>query len=338
MRPSIRASTGLRAALFASFFAAACAHRSAGPRPSSPPPRVIVVTEGRVSLRASAYGELAAWLAIAARTEAPVPEELGPAVAATRRSLDRDDDDQLFRSAFAALAACSDDRCAAEAAAPHGFGHAYARSIVPFVGQSWERRASTAFAGIEIAHSVLAMPGTEVLFSRVASEIGVTWPDRPVVVDIVADAPPPGPAGLLPPALASHGLCFARERARLREPDRIGDARLLDCILVQAILALPAPPPLASALIEKLGPRAGERAFVLVVIHAVAATVKGWELRHTSVYRRAAGTVEGRALAWLAKEWHGVSEPEAFASRLASAWAGLHDRADTDGAVSEPAR
>jgi|GEM_PF-1588934 len=334
MRHGTRASTtGLLAAAIAAFCTASCTKHVPPPPPAQPPARSVVVTDGRVAFRTSAYLELHSWLAAAARMSEELPAELDPARRAYARSLQDDDEDLLLDRTTRALAACSDDRCSSTAVAPEGFGRAFDRALPAFVERAWMPRAAAAWTAIEAAHAVLGAtgPAAEALFTRAASDLAVTWPDEAVPVDVVSETPPVGRQALVPLALAARGRCFTRPRVPGEPPaERVGRARLLDCVLVRALLALRAAEhtgPLHRELVGALGPHAGDRAWSLLVIHAASAVVSGWEPRHRSVYRRSAEAVEGPTLEWLTKEWRGgtTSEtPETFAARYAARWRETH--------------
>jgi hypothetical protein len=330
MRASVRASTSglLRVALF-SFCIASCAPRRSIPPPAEPPPRQILVTEGRVALRTSAFVELHLWLAALAKSGAEVDRELEPARAAYRSSFENDDDDDILARTTRELAACSDDRCAIAAVASQGFGRAYARALPSFGTTRWRDRATTAWIGIEVARAALGSPAAEALFERAAAELGVRWPERPVPVDFVSEAPPPGRAALAPAALATKSACFVPGQGSKGKDDRsVSDARVIDCVLVHALLATPdaVRGPLYDTLVRELGEREGSRAWTIFAIHGAAAIVKGWEPRHRSVHRRTAEAVDGATLDWLANEWRGASaEPlDAFAARYVARWREAH--------------
>ncbi len=256
--------------------------------------------------------------------------ELEAARAAYRRSFEDDDADDLLARTTRKLASCSDDRCAMKAVASESFGKQYARALPAFATTRWRDRATTAWIGIEIAHAALGTPAAEALFERAAAELGLRWPDRPVPVDFVSEAPPLGRAAIVPAALATKSGCFVAARGSNRnEKDRvIADARVIDCVLVHALLAAPeaARGPLHDTLVRELGEREGSRAWSLVVVHGAAAVVTGWEPKHRSVHRRAAEAAEGTMLDWLAKEWRGASaEPiDAFATRYVARWREVH--------------
>jgi hypothetical protein len=269
----------------------------------------MTVTEGRISLRTNAYVELHAWLADAARSDAEVPAELEPARAAYRRSLADDDEDAELSGTTAELSRCTDDRCATAATARFGFGRAYARALPIFTARWWRSRASTAFVAVEAAHAALAADGMEAILERAATELGVAWPDAPVTVDVVSQTPALGRSALVPVALGARGRCFPKTSS------------VLDCVLVRVMLTGRQPSPLRVALVRELGVHDGERAWELVVVHGVAATVTSWAPRHASSYLRAAHVVEPRMLDWLAREWRGSREPpDAFAVRFAAEW------------------
>lgn len=338
MQHGIRASTtGSFVAAFFAFCVASCARHTPPPPPSEPPARAVAVTDGRVSLRTSAYVELHLWLAAAARMGEELPAELEPARRAYVRSLQDDDEDVLLERTTRALSACSDDRCSSTAVASEGFGRSFDRALPAFTERAWLPRASAAWTAIEAAHAVLGAtgPAAEALFTRAAADLGMRWPDEAVPVDVVSDTPPVGRRALVPVALAARGRCFVRERRADELPaERVSRARLLDCVLVHALLAVRRAElggALRGALVQELGEHDGERAWSLLVIHAAAAIVTGWEPRHRSPYRRSAEAVEAPMLEWLAKEWRGTSAsetPEAFASRYAARWREAHAAKD----------
>lgn len=333
MRHGIRASaTDLFSVAIAVFCIASCAGHAPTPPPSSPPARAIIATEGRVSLRTSAYVELHSWLAGAARLGEDILPELEPARRGYARSLREDDEDLLLERTTRALSACTDDRCSSTAVAAEGFGHSFERALPAFLDGPWLRRASVAWTAIESAHAALGATGAaaEALFARAASDVGVTWPDHAVPIDVVSNAPPLGRYALIPVALAGRGWCFARARTPGgQEPERIRRARILDCVLVHALLAIRSPEltgALRRTLVHALGAHDGERAWSLLVLHAVAAVVTGWEPRHRSVYRRSAEAADKRMLDWLTSEWRGGRSEglEAFAVRYAARFREAH--------------
>lgn len=319
MRESFGASTsGLCGLAVVALCVASCAERHLPPPPREIPPRQLIVTDGRTALRANAYVELHLWLAASAKTDAALDPELEPAKRAYKRSLANDDDDALLDRTSRALSACEDDRCAIAAVMPTGFGHAYERALPIFVARDWTERATAAWVGIEAAHATLG-PEAEAIFMRTATELGVEWPDHAVPIDFVSETPTPSRAALLPRALATRGPCFVREP---RADERLRSARILDCMLVRALLDETASSPVRRVLVRELGAREGERAWSLLVVHAAWAIIAGWEPKHVSVDRRAATAIEEASLAWLAREWRGSrAEPlEAFATRFVARW------------------
>ncbi|HVH41289.1 MAG TPA: hypothetical protein VM925_03070 [Labilithrix sp.] len=322
MRHGTRASTtAFLGIATAALCVASCVRPTRRLPAAEPPARALAVTDGRISLRASAYVELHLRLAAASRTEEDVGPELEPAKQAYARSLHNDDEDGLLGRITRALSACEDDRCASAAVSAEGFGTAYDRVLPGFVARSWLGRASTAWSGIEGARAAMeAVPSVDVLFARAAGAVGARWPEHPVIVDIVSEAPPVGRSALAPTALASRGRCFVREQ---REDERVNHARILDCLLVHALLALQVEDrgPLHDVLVRELGARDGDRAWTLLVVHAVATTVAGLERRHRSVYRRSAGVVEPVILDWLVREWPRAEDGlEAFGLRFVTQW------------------
>jgi hypothetical protein len=251
----------------------------------------------------------------------PAAPEIDVAVRAYRRSLEDDDADDTLAASSRALSACEEDPCARAAVAPYGFGRAYDRALPAFVERAWLSRAKVAFAGLQAGHAALGAPA-EVLFARAADDLGAPWPERPVVVDVISEAPPLGPRALVPMALATRSRCFTPTGRHARPDDSMQTARIIDCVLVHALLGARQPTALRIALAAELGVREGERAFTLVVIHAVAALVGAWGPRHVSVYRASAHAVEAEALEWLRREWrNGRREPAPiFAARFADVY------------------
>lgn len=334
---------------------ASCRAAPLPPPPARPPARQIVVTDGRISLRTSAYLELHAWLTAMAREGMPDEERsdesklsqvikndaeglrgdrtqpepaIGAAVRAYRRSIEDDDDDEIVSVIGKRLAACATDACAAEALALRGFGRSYERALPVFIERHWLERATATWAGVEAAHAAIAGgPIAEALLDRARADLGIVSTSQ-LDVDFVSRTPPVGREALIPSAISARGSCFRRE---LDEPkgqtgDHLANARLLDCLLVRLLLASQPSSPLLSS---KLGEKNGTRAWALLVIHAAAAIVTGWEPRHVSVDRRSARAVESRTLEWLAREWRGArgESPDAFIQRYVEAWASLHGSA-----------
>jgi hypothetical protein len=327
MRHGTRASTtAYLVVAIASLCAASCARPPPRPAAREAPARSLTVTDARISLRASAFVELHLWLAAASKTDADVGPELDPAKRAYTRSLQDDDQDVLVERTTRALSACSDDRCASAALASEGFGRSYERALPAFIARSWLGRASSAWIGIEAAHGALEAvgPAVDVLLTRVASDLGTSWPDGGVTVDVVSEAPPVGRAALAPIAFAAHGRCFLRDP---QGDERANQARILDCLLVHALLATAEPRgTLHDAMVRELGDRDGERAWSLLVIHAVAAVVTGWTPKHRSVYRRSAEAAEQALLDWLAREWPKarIDGLPTFGARFAAQWREMH--------------
>jgi hypothetical protein len=273
-----------------------------------------MVTDGRVVLRASAYVELHLWLAASAKNDSDIEHELEPAKRAYARSLANDDDDALLERTTRALAGCADDRCAFAAVAPTGFASAYERALPEFVRTHWLERAKTAWVAIERSHNVLE-EAAEALFARAAADLSVSWPEH-VSIDVVSEAPPASRAALFAKALATQSMCFAGSVKT--ESDRLRDARVLDCLLVRSLLDPQVKSPIRESLVRQLGEERGGRAWELVVVHVAAGIVRGWEPKHASVDRRSAESVDGRRLEWLAKNWHGLQDLEAWVAHWSS--------------------
>lgn len=278
-------------------------------------------------------------LATAAREGLSDDEELRPelraAVNAYKRSLKDDDNDEILQRSTRALSACTDDRCAGGALDLEGFGRGFVRALPVFLETHWLARAKTAWVGVEAAHAAMAERGDTLtaLHTRVAGDLGVRLPadtDRSIRIDVVSETPPVGREAFLPIALATRGRCFTSEQEQLRQGhpapseqrEHVHHARILDCVLVHALLNADAVTPIRVALVQLLGNKQGERAWTLLVIHAVAATVTGWEPRHLSVYRRSATAVEPQMLEWLVQQWHGrpSGDPDDFPKRYAAQW------------------
>ncbi len=263
----------------------------------------MAVTLDRVALRSSAYAELHAEIATAGGYGA---------------QLERDESDDTLAATMAALGRCDDERCALSALRETGLDGAFAERLPGFLASEWQERALVTRAAIDRARAALGVEA-EPLLMRLASDLALSWPARPVVVDVVSRVPSPRRRALLPVALAARSNCFAAFRS---EGDRERDARIMDCVLARAVISLADRSRIHAALAQKLEPSLAKRAWVLLVVHAVAATLTAWERRHASVLRQSANAVEPRPLAWLAENWHKRQEgedAEAFAARYASA-------------------
>lgn len=281
--------------------------------PRQAPARVITVTDGRLSLVASAYLELHGALAAAAREGGgSLPE---PARAAYARVLRDDDEETVLGRTTRALLRCESDACARAAVEPEGFGGAYARDLPRFAETEWPERSRVAWSGIEASAAALG-PAGEALTDRAASQLGLRWPDRPVRVAIVGTAPSPARGALVPSMLEAGGSCFVR----VSKSDGDRRARLLDCILVQVLVAVPSEA--RDRLERQLGARDGWRAYQILAAHVSALVVTAWHPSHTSVVRRSLAAVEARTVEWLAKEWR-PSEPASL-ERYATFWQTEH--------------
>lgn len=245
-----------------------CAKAKPPPPPRQPPARVLSVALDRISLQANAYVELHAWLAAAARDAVPPPAGLDAAVDVYRGALSNDDDDALLGRTTAALSACTDDRCALAALERTPFRRAWSLSFETFIARWWTERADLARAGVEIAREAFSVE-TEALLQRIARDLELDWPDRPVPVDVVVDSPPAGSEAFIGVVLPVHGPCFVREGG-----ENVRHARIMDCILVRALY------PLRER--SRTGKTLDERAWRLKVINVVAATLRAWEPKHVS--------------------------------------------------------
>jgi hypothetical protein len=323
-RGSGASTTGKVIVLLAAFCVASCQKAAARPLPQEPPARALLVTDGRISLRSTAWSELHAWLIGAARDEGEVDPDLEPARRAYARSLAKDDQDELVDRTTRAMARCEDERCAIAAVAAEGFGSSFARALPTFEARGWIVRGKTASVGLEAAKSALgSVDGAEALLLRAASDLGMTLPERALPVAVVSEAPPVGRDALAPAVLATRSRCFMQDGATRDRSLSRDHARMLDCIFVHALLATDERGTLHDALVRELGERTGKRAWSLLVIHAVAAVVTAWDPRHRSVYRRSAEAVEREMLEWLATQWRGKPTNE-FAAEYVARWRAIH--------------
>jgi hypothetical protein len=299
MRAFLRASA--TASILASVAACATPRRPVPPAREAPA-RVMVMNLEKIALRTSAYVELHAMLA----SEGSYGE------------LDRHGGDDAFASTAIALGRCEIDRCALETVGGTRLEHPFAAALPPFVASSWQRRALAARAAADRVRAAMGAE-TEPIVARIASDLGVTWPDSPVVVDLVTQAPSPRGDTLVAPLLRAESSCFAVRRG---ESERVRDARVLDCVLSYAVISLADRSLLWTAIAERTARARARRAWILVAIHAVAATLTAWEPRHASFMRQSASAVEPRVLSWLAGNWRSRASGEdvaTFAARYVAA-------------------
>jgi hypothetical protein len=270
---------------------------------------VLRLAEPRVVLTTTAWMELRAHLANAARSGADVDEPLVTALHSTARLADND---ASLTASFETLSRCETHACVARSDPD------LANALVWFEPNRWRPRATASWAGIEAADAVLTTPVGEALLLRAANDLGVAFRE-PVTVGVVSEAPSIRDRDLVPPVLAARGSCFAKGVGR--DPDRaVADARILDCVLVHVLLGADGGP-VARALGDRLGAQEGRRAYTLLVVHVVASLVRSYEPRHGSVYLRSVRAVEPARMDWLAKEWIERREPpETFAHRFAASY------------------
>ncbi|MBX3228551.1 MAG: hypothetical protein KIT84_07855 [Labilithrix sp.] len=140
-------------------------------------------------------------------------------------------------------------------------------------------------------------------------------------VDLVAASPAAGRRGLLTPLLAARGACFAERRG---ESESVRNTRIVDCVLVRALLA------------GESSHRAalGARLWTLLVVHAVAATMSAFEPRHRSVDRRAVTAVEPALLEVVTRAWRPGPLSAEVVARLREQAAAPRP----EGAATSPAR
>ena len=274
----------------------------------------------QVALRATAWVELHAWLASAARARAETGDpEIDAAARAYASVLADDGRDELLGRTTHALEACEDERCARAAVTGTSFAAPYLAALPGFLERHWTERATTAREAIEKARAAIP-PEVEALVTALARDLAIDWPlGPPPAVDVVAAAPEPGPDAPLRVLLGARGSCFLREG---KESDHVHDARIMDCVLGYAALRLDTKSALAVAIDHELVARGRggerERAWTAVVVHAVAATVSAWEPRHASALRHSASAVMPDVMEWLAHEWPARvrgEAPPSFAKR-----------------------
>ena len=114
MRGSLRASHTARIALVLAIGLGGCARERARPvPPSRVPPPVLVVGLEEIALRTTAWVELHAWLAAAARSHADTGDpEVDAAARGYVTALAEDERDELLVRTTHVLEACDDERCA----------------------------------------------------------------------------------------------------------------------------------------------------------------------------------------------------------------------------------
>ena len=295
-----------------------CAHpKGARPAPvRRPPPRVLVVALAEVALRTTAWVEVHAWLASAARahTETGDPE-LDAAARGYASALADDDRDELLGRTTHALERCEDERCARAAVTGTPLAPAYLAALPGFLERHWTDRAAAARDAMEVARAAMP-PETEALVTALARDLAIDWPlSPPPPVDVVAAAPEPGRDAPIRALLGAHGGCFVKER---KESAHVHDARIVDCVLAYAALRLDDRSELAVAIDRELVAKGKgserERAWTAVVVHAVAVTVASWEPRHASSLRRSTAVVMPETMEWLAHEWPARLRGEAVPS------------------------
>jgi hypothetical protein len=276
----------------------------AAPTPK-PPPHVVVVGLEQVALRTTAWVELHAWLAAAARSSAELPDPaLDGAARAYREVLLDDVRDELVTRTARVLEACEDARCAETAVTGTRFAKPYLDALPGFLLRHWMGRATLARTAVEGALGALGPEEVQPLVRRLAQDLAIDWPREPVIVDVVGDAPAAGREAPIRMLLATHGSCFAGAGD---ETKSVHDARIIDCVLAYAALRLDSRSTLATALAAELRalrrPDDFGRAWTALVVHAVAVTVSALEPKHTSPLRRSAAATMPEAMEWLAHEW-----------------------------------
>lgn len=286
-----RLAVALGVALCAASWACAPRPRPAPP-PAGPPPGLAVVGDDHLAFRVNARLELHAMLAAAARNDVSLAPAFEPSRAPYSRVLASDDDDRILGETIRGLDACFDRGCDLAPLAAHGLDGAFQRAEAGFAPE-WDARSRVTWAALERARTAWD-PRAEGVLETLARDLGVRWrredvdraaaPDareRPSV-DLVAESPPAGRRALLTPLLAARGPCFGGD-----------DGRIVDCVLVRALLSGPRPDGFS------------ERFFTVLVVHAVAAVMTQLRPRHDSVDRRAIAAAAPEELAFVTREWHG---------------------------------
>lgn len=304
MRSPFRASDTAIALAMACF---AC-HPAAAPRPApaeKPPPPVLVVGFEHVALRTTAWVELHAWLASAARASVELPEpELEGAARAYREVLLDDERDEAVTRTARVLETCDDQRCAEDAVKGTRFAKPYLQALPTFLARHWTKRALLSRTAVEGARAALGEGAVDPLVTRLARDLAIDWPRTPAVVDIVGDAPAPGRDAPIRMLLATHGQCFAGATG---ETTTVHDARIIDCVLAYATLRLDSRSALAGALAKELRELHHEedfgRAWTALVVHAVSTVVSGLEPRHASPLRRSTTAAMPQVMEWLTHQW-----------------------------------
>jgi hypothetical protein len=316
MRGSLRASHTARITLLFAIGLGGCARVRARPVPAARvPPCVLVVGLPQIALRTTAWVELHAWLAAAARSHTDIGDpELDAAARAYATALADDPRDELLARTAHVLEACDDERCARAAVTGTTFAQPYLAALPGFLARHWTERAGVARDAMEAARAAMA-DEVDALVTIVARDLALEWPVTPPVVTFVASAPEPGadaPIGIL---LGARGSCFARGA---KESDHVHDARIVDCVLAHALLSLEGRSALGVAVDRELTSRGKNaergRAWTALVAHAVATTVSAWEPRHAPALRRSTAVVMPATMEWLAEEWPARLRGEAPAS------------------------
>ncbi len=316
MRGLRSASHTARITLLLALALGGCARSKARPvPPSRVPPRVLVVGLEQIALRTTAWVELHAWLAAAARSHADMGDpELDAAARGYVTALAGDSRDELLARTSHVLEACDDERCARAAVTGTTFAQPYLAALPGFLARHWTERAGAARDAMEEARAAMA-PEVDALVTIVARDLAVDWPVTPPVVTFVAAAPEPGADAPIRVLLGARGSCFGREA---KESDHMHDARIVDCVLGHALLRLEGRSALGIALERELAAHGRteerRRAWMALVAHAVATTVTAWEPRHASALRRSAAVVMPATMEWLAEEWPARLRGEAPAS------------------------
>jgi hypothetical protein len=121
----------------------------------------------------TAWVELHAWLASAARAHSETGDpEMDAAARAYATALADDDRDDLLGRTTHALEACDDERCARAAVLGTSFAVPYLDALPGFLERHWMDRAATARDAVEAAREAMA-PEVEALVTALARDLAI---------------------------------------------------------------------------------------------------------------------------------------------------------------------
>jgi len=267
-------------------------HEPSPAAPNDAPAKDVVVRTSRFAIHANAYVDF-----YAAARVAPLRSENGDAGAAPL----------LDAPLVAKLGACSDDPCAKSSLVGTPFD-----GLDAFLHDTWaaheiDTRRTLGRSGTPLMNSEDALAPT------LARQIGIVWPNDPVVVYVAH-------------AKRQFDMGGGRDGAVLDVDGECLDGNaLLECLFTRALEVLLPDSELGRALEEERARLEGSPSFtsadLLACIAALAsdAAVAAIEQRYTPTRAFVARCSE-RQRAWLADEWprrmHGEESPRVFAARL----------------------